>query len=66
MIKTNVGKPGIATYSWLFAPLDIGPVRLKNPVVMGSMFTRFEEQENGIERLAVYNPECARLAKEAL
>lgn len=60
MTTTNAEKPGISKYPRLFAPLDIGPARLKNRAVMGSMHTGLEEQENGFERLAVYYAERAR------
>ncbi len=60
MTTTNVEKPGMAKYPRFFAPLDVGPIRLKNRAVMGSMHTGVEGQENGFERLAVYYADRAR------
>ena len=59
MATTAATKPGLAKYPRLFEPLDVGPIRLKNRVVMGSMHTGLEETENGFARLAVYYAERA-------
>ena len=47
-------------YPHVFAPLDLGPIRLKNRVLMGSMHTGLEEAPDGIARLAEYFAERAR------
>jgi 2,4-dienoyl-CoA reductase (NADPH2) len=52
--------PGLARYPHVFSPLDLGFVRLKNRILMGSMHTGLEEAENGFERMAAYYAERAR------
>ena len=47
-------------YPHLFAPLDLGILRLKNRAIMGSMHTGLEEAENGFDKLAAYYAERAR------
>ncbi len=47
-------------YPLLLAPLDLGALRLRNRVVMGSMHTRLEEAPGGMERLAAFYAERAR------
>ncbi len=47
-------------YPHLFAPLDLGFMRLKNRALMGSMHTGLEEAENGFERMAAFFAERAR------
>ena len=49
-----------SAYPHLLAPLDLGFIRLKNRVIMGSMHTGLEEAKNGFERLAAYYAERAR------
>lgn len=41
-------------YPNIFSPLQIGPHRLKNRILMGSMHTGLEDVENAGERLAAY------------
>jgi 2,4-dienoyl-CoA reductase (NADPH2) len=47
-------------YPHLFRELDLGFVRLKNRLLMGSMHTGFESRADGIERLAAFYAERAR------
>jgi 2,4-dienoyl-CoA reductase (NADPH2) len=47
-------------YPHLLSPLDLGAVRLKNRIVMGSMHTGLEELPGGEERLAAFYVERAR------
>jgi 2,4-dienoyl-CoA reductase (NADPH2) len=47
-------------YPRLFAPLPLGPLTLKNRVVMGSMHTRLECADRPAERLAAFYAERAR------
>ena len=51
---------GADRYPHVFSPLDLGFVRLKNRILMGSMHTGLEEAENGFERMAEYFAERAR------
>ena len=51
---------GTARYPHIFSPLDLGPVRLKNRILMGSMHTGLEEAEQGFERMAAYYAERAK------
>jgi 2,4-dienoyl-CoA reductase (NADPH2) len=46
-------------YPKLLSPLDFGFTTLKNRIIMGSMHTNLEEQENGFERLAAFYAERA-------
>lgn len=48
------------TYPNLMRELELGFVRLKNRIVMGSMHTGFEARPDGIERLAAFYAERAR------
>ena len=52
-----VGNP---MYPHLFQPIDIGHITLKNRILMGSMHTGLEDQEQGFEKLAVFYAERAR------
>ncbi len=47
-------------YPHLFEPLDLGFVRLRNRVLMGSMHTGLEDRRRDFEKLAVYFAERAR------
>ncbi|MDP3173127.1 MAG: NADPH-dependent 2,4-dienoyl-CoA reductase [Phenylobacterium sp.] len=47
-------------YPLLFSPLQIGSVRLKNRVIMGSMHTGLEEAADGFTRLARFYVERAK------
>jgi 2,4-dienoyl-CoA reductase (NADPH2) len=50
----------MAAYPNLFAPLPLGPLTLKNRIVMGSMHTRLECVDRPAERLAAFYAERAR------
>lgn len=50
----------IERYPHIFSELDLGQIRLKNRIVMGSMHTGLEEVEGGFERQAAYFAERAR------
>jgi len=52
--------PSNIHYPKLFAPLNLGFTQLKNRIIMGSMHTGLEEQENGIERMATFFAERAK------
>ena len=47
-------------YPNLMSPLQLGAVRLKNRMVMGSIHTRLENEDNGIARLAAFYAARAR------
>ena len=47
-------------YPHLFEPLDLGFVKLKNRVIMGSMHTGLEESKNGFEKMASFYAERAK------
>lgn len=47
-------------YPKLLEPLDLGFTTLRNRVLMGSMHTGLEEQNDGIERMAAFFSERAR------
>lgn len=47
------------TYPNLLQPLDLGFTTLKNRVLMGSMHTGLEEEQNGFEKMAAYFAERA-------
>jgi 2,4-dienoyl-CoA reductase (NADPH2) len=47
-------------YPQLFAPLDLGFIRLPNRIVMGSMHTRLETLDRPIERISRFYVERAR------
>ena len=47
-------------YPNIFKPLDLGFTQLKNRVLMGSMHTGLEEEENGYEKMAKYFGERAK------
>ena len=50
----------MAPYPRLFEPLPLGPLTLKNRIVMGSMHTRLECADRPAERLAAFYAERAR------
>lgn len=52
--------PSTIHYPKLFTPLSLGFTQLKNRIIMGSMHTGLEEQENGIERMATFFSERAK------
>jgi len=47
-------------YPNLFSPLDLGHTQIKNRILMGSMHSGLEEDENGLGRMAAYFAERAR------
>ncbi|MCF6348733.1 MAG: NADPH-dependent 2,4-dienoyl-CoA reductase [Flavobacteriaceae bacterium] len=47
-------------YKHIFEPLDLGFTTLKNRILMGSMHTGLEEEENGFERMAAFYAERAK------
>jgi len=47
-------------YPRLTSPLRVGPVELKNRVIMGSMHTRLENEADGINKLAAFYAARAR------
>jgi 2,4-dienoyl-CoA reductase (NADPH2) len=49
-----------APYPHLLAPLDLGHVRLRNRVLMGSMHVGLEEEGGSFEKLSAYFAERAR------
>ena len=51
---------GITRYPHIFSPLDLGHLRLKNRILMGSMHTGLEEADSGFERMAAYYAERAK------
>jgi 2,4-dienoyl-CoA reductase (NADPH2) len=51
---------GTTRYPHVFSPLDLGFVRLKNRILMGSMHTGLEEAPDGFARMAEYFAERAR------
>lgn len=48
------GATGASRYPHIFAPLQIGPHRLKNRILMGSMHTGLEDLPDAAERLSAY------------
>jgi len=52
--------PHSQPFPHLFAPLDLGFMRLANRVVMGSMHTRLECEPDGARKLAAFYAERAR------
>ena len=48
-----------STYPHMLEPLDLGFTQLKNRVLMGSMHTGLEEENNGFEKLAAFYRERA-------
>lgn len=50
----------MSSYPYLFEPLDLGFMVLKNRIVMGSMHTGLEELAGGFEHLAAFYAERAK------
>ena len=50
----------MSSYPKLLSPLKLGPLTLRNRVLMGSMHTGLEEVKNGFDRMATYYRERAR------
>ena len=52
--------PGTALYPNLLSPLKVGRTTLRNRMIMGSMHTRLDMEENGLHKMAVFLAERAR------
>jgi 2,4-dienoyl-CoA reductase (NADPH2) len=52
--------PGVSLYPHLLAPLQVGRTTLRNRMIMGSMHTRLDMEENGLHKMAVFLAERAR------
>ena len=52
--------PGTSLYPHLLAPLKVGRSTLRNRMIMGSMHTRLDMEENGLHKMAVFLAERAR------
>lgn len=52
--------PGTSLYPHLLSPLKVGRTTLRNRMIMGSMHTRLDMEENGIHKMAVFLAERAR------
>jgi len=59
-LPNDPGAPAQHAFPRLFAPLDLGFVRLANRLVMGSMHTRLECEPDGARKLAAFYAERAR------
>jgi 2,4-dienoyl-CoA reductase (NADPH2) len=52
--------PGLSRYPHLLAPLKVGGTILRNRIIMGSMHTRLDMEENGVEKMAAFLAERAK------
>ena len=52
--------PGTSLYPNLLSPLEVGRTTLRNRMIMGSMHTRLDMEENGIHKMAVFLAERAK------
>ena len=52
--------PGTSLYPHLLAPLKVGRTTLRNRMIMGSMHTRLDMEENGLHKMAVFLAERAK------
>jgi 2,4-dienoyl-CoA reductase (NADPH2) len=52
--------PGIALYPNLLSPLKVGRTTLRNRMIMGSMHTRLDMEENGLHKMAIFLAERAK------
>lgn len=52
--------PGLSRYPHLLAPLKVGGTTLRNRMIMGSMHTRLDMEENGVEKMAAFLAERAK------
>jgi 2,4-dienoyl-CoA reductase (NADPH2) len=52
--------PGTAFYPNLLSPLKVGRTMLRNRMIMGSMHTRLDMEENGLHKMAVFLAERAK------
>lgn len=61
-MTTAPAEPPASADSWelLLQPLDLGPITLRNRVMMGSMHTGLEDRAYHVDRLAAYFGERAR------
>ena len=46
--------PGMSHYPNLLSPLKAGRTTLRNRMIMGSMHTRLDMEENGLHKMAVF------------
>ena len=52
--------PGTSLYPHLLSPLKVGRTTLRNRMIMGSMHTRLDMEENGLHKMAVFLAERAK------
>ena len=52
--------PGMSHYPHLLSPLQAGRTTLRNRMIMGSMHTRLDMEENGLHKMAVFLAERAK------
>lgn len=52
--------PGTSLYPHLLSPLRVGRTTLRNRMIMGSMHTRLDMEENGIHKMAAFLAERAK------
>jgi 2,4-dienoyl-CoA reductase (NADPH2) len=51
---------GISLYPHLLSPLKVGRTTLRNRMIMGSMHTRLDMEENGLHKMSVFLAERAK------
>ncbi len=51
---------GQSLYPHLLSPLKVGRNTLRNRMIMGSMHTRLDMEENGLHKMAVFLAERAK------
>jgi len=52
--------PGLSRYPHLLAPLKVAGTTLRNRIIMGSMHTRLDMEENGMQKMAAFLAERAK------
>jgi len=52
--------PGLSRYPHLLAPLKVAGTTLRNRIIMGSMHTRLDMEENGVQKMAAFLAERAK------
>src|SRR3954467_12483937 len=52
--------PGLARFPHLLSPLPLRHTTLRNRMIMGSMHTRLDMEENGLHKMAVFLAERAK------
>ncbi len=52
--------PGTSLYPHLLSPLTVGRTTLRNRMIMGSMHTRLDMEENGVHKMAVFLAERSK------